>query len=105
MKALWLPFFAKMLKILTFYKNNVKFKRKMKLEVKEMYLDEKIELGILPADLKEIMKEADDYYSSGDDDYFYSKLDEVEAVAKQACLDKQISSEQLEAVFKRYGIR
>lgn len=73
--------------------------------VKTMYLDESIELGELPGALKYIMTCVDELYHEGDESFFYARLDEVEAIAKQACSEGQITEEQLDAVFRRYGLR
>lgn len=70
-----------------------------------MYIDEKIRLrDNLPDGLQRDFKELQDYYNTGDWFMFDTVFEAVEASVKAYYLAGKISREDLDCIFKKYGI-
>lgn len=70
-----------------------------------MYIDEKIRLrDNLPDGLQRDFKELQDYYNTGDWFMFDTVFEAVEASVKAYYLAGKISKEDLDCIFKKYGI-
>lgn len=70
-----------------------------------MYIDEKISLrDNLPDGLQRDFKELQDYYNTGDWFMFDTVFEAVEASVKAYYLAGKISREDLDCIFKKYGI-
>lgn len=70
-----------------------------------MYIDEKINLrDNLPAGLQRDFEELQDYYNEGDWFMFDTFFEGVEASVKSYYLAGKISGEDLNCIFKKYGI-
>lgn len=70
-----------------------------------MYIDEQIKLrDDLPASLQRDFRELREYYNAGDWFMFDTFFEEVEASVKAHYLVGKISREDLNNIFKKYGI-
>lgn len=70
-----------------------------------MYIDEQIKLrDDLPASLQRDFRELREYYNAGDWFMFDTFFEEVEASVKAHYLAGKISREDLNNIFKKYGI-
>ena len=70
-----------------------------------MFVDEKIDLrDDLPEGLQHDFKELQDYYDAGDWFMFDTIFDAVEATVKAYYLAGKISREDLNSIFRKYGI-
>ncbi len=70
-----------------------------------MYIDEKISLREnLPEGLQKDFEELQGYYDSGDWFMFDTFFEEVEASVKAYYLAGRISMEDLNCIFRKYGI-
>lgn len=70
-----------------------------------MYIDEKISLrDNLPDGLQRDFKELQDYYDTGDWFMFDTVFEAVEASVKAYYLAGKISREDLDCIFRKYGI-
>lgn len=70
-----------------------------------MYIDEKIHLrDNLPDGLQRDFKELQNYYNTGDWFMFDTVFEAVEASVKAYYLAGKISREDLDCIFKKYGI-
>jgi hypothetical protein len=71
-----------------------------------MYLDNNIVIDFrLPLSLQNDIKELDKDFSSGNDLHFALVLEIFEATAKQSYINGNITDEQLNLLFRRYGLR
>lgn len=71
-----------------------------------MYLDNDIVIDFpLPLSLQDDIKELDRDFSSGNDLHFALVLEIFEATAKQSYINGNITAEQLNLLFRRYGLR
>ena len=71
-----------------------------------MYLDNDIVIDFpLPLSLQDDIKELDRDFSSGNDLDFALVLEIFEATAKQSYINGNITAEQLNLLFRRYGLR
>lgn len=70
-----------------------------------MYIDEKYEItGYLPGVLKRDIEEIEDFYKQDDWIGFDCALETLEATVKQCRISGRISQEQMNTIFKRYGL-
>ncbi len=70
-----------------------------------MFVDEKIDLrDDLPEGLQHDFKELQDYYDTGDWFMFDTIFEAVEATVKAYYLAGKISREDLNSIFRKYGI-
>ena len=73
--------------------------------MKIMYVDEQIILkDDLPDGLRRDFEELQEYYSAGDWFMFDTNFEAVEASVKAYYLAGKISKEDLNSIFKKYGI-
>lgn len=72
----------------------------------DMYLDKEIPINFhLPLSLQNDIKELDEDFSNGNDLHFAMVLDIFEATVKQSYINGNITAEQLNLLFRRYGLR
>lgn len=70
-----------------------------------MYIDENIDLPPdLPSGLQDDFKELQEYYNAGDWFMFDTVFEAVEASVKAYYLAGKITREDLNCIFRRYGI-
>lgn len=71
-----------------------------------MYLDKSKKIDFpIPLTLENVLKQIDEYYYAKDDLSFALWLDDVEAVTKQCLINGNITAQQLNLIFERYGLR
>lgn len=71
-----------------------------------MYLDksQKIDFTV-PKTLSNTIQEIDKYISQGDELHFSLLREDVEVVTKQCFINGTITADQLNTIFRRYGLR
>ncbi len=70
-----------------------------------MYIDEKIDLSdILPVSLQHDFEELQEYYDAGDWFMFDTVFEAVEASVKAYYLAGKITGDDLNRIFRKYGI-
>ena len=71
-----------------------------------MFIDDSIKLDFeMPKSLDIEIANIETAFQNDDSFYFTVYLDDVEAIAKQCAINGSISYEQLNAIFRRYGLR
>ena len=90
----------------TLIHNRFRHSTSEKRGVTNMYLDNNIVIDFrLPLSLQNDIKELDKDFSSGNDLHFALVLEIFEATAKQSYINGNITDEQLNLLFRRYGLR
>lgn len=69
-----------------------------------MYIDEKISLKGIPVELQRDFEELQEYYDAGDWLMFDIFFEAVEASVKAYYLAGKISKDDLNTIFKKYGV-
>lgn len=71
-----------------------------------MYLDTSISIDFpMPLSLANDVKDIEAAYYAGDDFHFILKLEDLECIAKACAINGSITKQQLDAIFRRYGLR
>ena len=70
-----------------------------------MYLDESMKIDFkVPKTLEGVIKDIDRSFYENDDLKFALLREDVESVTKQSCINGNITSSQLDTIFRRYGL-
>lgn len=71
-----------------------------------MYLNEEKKVDFpVPPTLKQAIKDIDGAFYKNDEFHFMLYLDDIESITKQSLINGNISANQLNLIFERYGLR